>query len=189
MPQARLSSVGNLFRRWAAPLIEATPKKRLSWLLLTTVFGAAIAGGACWFGESYRIAWDRQLLRCIGPRFLLIDLKDKTIERDALYAYESRQAAPLIQNGVTVGKYLRGLPGDLVEVRRDNTIWVNGRKVAEGMPHLAGLTDEQTAKFYGSRRLKDDEYWVMGTKFISFDSRYWGPIHKDQIIARAYALF
>lgn len=178
-----------LWRRTAAPLIEASPKKRMKWLLLTAVFSAAAVGAECWFYDNYRIAWDRQILRCIGPRFLLIDLNDKALQRDALYAYESRQAAPLIQNGATVGKYLRVLPGDLVEVRRDNTVWINGEKVAEGMPHLAGLTESQAAKFYGSRRLRDDEYWMMGTKFISFDSRYWGPIHKDQIIARAYALF
>lgn len=76
-----------------------------------------------------------------------------------------------------------------MEIHDDDTVWINGTKVATGMPHLRGMTDEQRKKFYGSRVLKDDEYWMMGTKYLSFDSRYWGPIKKDQIVARAYVIF
>ena len=35
----------------------------------------------------------------------------------------------------------------------------------------------------------ENEYWMMGTKPLSFDSRCWGPIHADQVVARAYPLF
>ena len=51
------------------------------------------------------------------------------------------------------------------------------------------MTEQQKKKFYGSRVLKDGEYWMMGTKYLSFDSRYWGPIKEDQIVARAYVIF
>lgn len=30
---------------------------------------------------------------------------------------------------------------------------------------------------------------MMGDDFKSFDSRYWGAIHRDQLVRRAYVLF
>ncbi|WP_443743381.1 S26 family signal peptidase [Sutterella sp.] len=163
--------------------------ERLRWLFLSLVCSACAVCAEVYFYHHYRIAWDRQVLRCIDARFLLVDLKDKAVVRDRLYAYKSEQAAPIIKNGTLVGKYLRGMPGDTVEVRHDDTVWINGRKIAEGMPHLRGMSEAQRTKFYGSRVLGEDEYWMMGTKYLSFDSRYWGPIHRSQIVARSYALF
>lgn len=184
-----LNSIKAMCLRWATPLLEATPKQRIRWLFSTLVFSILAVGAEVWFYDNYRIAWDRQILRCLDARFLLVDLKDQEIKRDKIYAYTSKQAAPIIKDGSLVGKYIRGIPGDTVEIHDDDTVWINGIKVAAGMPHLRGMTDEQRKKFYGSRILKDDEYWMMGTKYLSFDSRYWGPIKKDQIVARAYVIF
>ena len=184
-----LNSIKALCRKWARPLLEATPRQRVRWLVWTVALSAVSVGAEVWFYNNYRIAWDRQILRCIDARFLLVDLKDKAIERDKLYAYTSKQSAPIIRDGSLVGKYVRGVPGDTVEIRDDDTVWVNGVKLAAGMPHLRGMTDAQKKKFYGSRVLRDGEYWMMGTKYLSFDSRYWGPINKDQIVARAYVIF
>ncbi|MDO4937293.1 MAG: S26 family signal peptidase [Sutterellaceae bacterium] len=177
------------WRVWAKPLLTATPKERFHWFVYTLAFGALAVSAEVWVYDNYRIAWDRQTLRCLDASFLLVDLKDKELVKDKIYAYESRQAAPVIKNGELVGKYLRGVPGDTVEIRHDNGVYINGQKIAQGMPHLRGMTEEQAQKFYGKRVLKDNEYWMMGTKYLSFDSRYWGPIHKEQIVARAYALF
>ena len=184
-----VSKVSHLCRKWASPLLNATPKQRLRWLAWTVVFSTLAVGAEVWFYNNYRIAWDRQILRCIDARFLLVDLKDQKVERDNLYAYTSQQSAPIIPDGSLVGKFIRGIPGDKVEVREDDTVWINGKKLAAGMPHLRGMNPTQKKKFYGSRILKEDEYWMMGTKYLSFDSRYWGPIHKDQIVARAYVIF
>lgn len=186
---AILSIVKTKCRQWASPLLNATPKQRLHWLLWTVVLSTLSVGAEVWFYNNYRIAWDRQILRCIDARFLLVDLKEKEVERDKLYAYTSKQSAPIIADGSLVGKYVRGVPGDMIEIHDDDTVWINGQKVAAGMPHLRGMTEQQKKKFYGSRVLKDGEYWMMGTKYLSFDSRYWGPIKEDQIVARAYVIF
>ena len=169
-------------------------QERKRWLFLTVICSAAAVGAEVWFYDNYRIAWDRQILRCLDARFLLVDLKSKpkhvnAIERNKIYAYTSAQSAPIIKDGTLVGKYLRGMPGDTVEIRSDDTVWINGRKLAEGMPHLRGMTPKERQKFYGVRVLKEDEYWMMGTKYLSFDSRYWGPIHRSQIVGRAYVIF
>lgn len=158
-------------------------------IVLTAVVASAVVGAEVWFGTHYRIAWDRQVLKCLDTHLLLMKLDDKDLVRDRIYTYRSVQAAPVIEEGTLMGKVLRGMPGDVVEVRADEKVLINGKVVAEGMPHLAGMTKEQRAKFFGKRVLKEDEYWMMGTKPLSFDSRYWGPIHADQVVARAYPLF
>ena len=79
-----LNSIKAVCLRWAAPLLEATPKQRIRWLLCTLVFSMLAVGAEVWFYDNYRIAWDRQILRCLDARFLLVDLKDQEIEREIL---------------------------------------------------------------------------------------------------------
>ena len=189
MPCATNSKAREILSRIAGPLLKASPRERLKWLLLTVLFSAAAVSAEVAFYNNFRFAWDRQTLKCLDANVLLVSLKDKTPKRGAVFAYTSRQAAPVVPEGMLMGKILTGLPGDTVEVRRDNGVYVNDVKVAQGMPHLRGLKPSETDRFYGKRTLKADEYWMTGTKPLSFDSRYWGPIKGDQIYGRAYALF
>lgn len=183
------NNLRTVWQRLAAPLLSASPKQRLRWCAAVLLCGAAVGAAALWFGDNYRIAWDRQVLKCMDSSFLLVDLKDKELKPGNAYAFIAERTAPVIKEGTVVGKYLRAMPGDTVEIRPDNTVWINGIKAAEGMPHLRGMTPEQASKFYGRRTLREDEYWMMGTKYLSFDSRYWGPVHSSQIIGRSYELF
>lgn len=176
-------------RRIAGPYLEATPKQRLMRLALTVVLAGAAVGGEVWVYQHYRIAWDRQVLKCLDWHLLWLSLDNKELIRDKIYAYKSVQAAPAVKVGTLMGKMLRGMPGDTVEVRSDETVLINGKVVAEGLPHLAGMTPEQRSKYFGKRVLGENEYWMLGTKYLSFDSRYWGPIQREQIVARAYPLF
>ena len=184
-------SDGKVFlKKVASPFLRASPQKRMKWFLMTVLLGALAVGAEVWFYHHYRIAWDRQIIKCMDYRFLLVDLKDRALERDGLYAFKAgKQSVPIFTEGTLVGKYLKGLPGDEVEVRSEEVILINGKEVGRGMPHLAGMTDDQRRKYFGKRCLGEDEYWMMGTKPLSFDSRYWGPIRSEQIVARAYAIF
>lgn len=88
-------------REWASPLLNSTVQERKRWLFLTVICSAAAVGAEVWFYDNYRIAWDRQILRCLDARFLLVDLKSKpkhvnAIERNKIYAYTSAQSAPII---------------------------------------------------------------------------------------------
>ena len=88
-----------------------------------------------------------------------------------------------------MAKYLAAGPGDTVEVTEDFRILVNDHLFARGLPHLTGLDPKALKAFIGRRVLMADQYWMLGTLPMSFDSRYWGPIHGDQIVGRAYVLF
>ena len=81
--------------------------------------------------------------------------------------------APLI-------KTVEGLPGDYVE-REDNLITINGRTF-RGCPVMHPQLFPLPVGPGYRHRLADQEYWLMSDyNPDSFDSRYFGPITKDQI--------
>jgi signal peptidase I len=78
-------------------------------------------------------------------------------------------------------KYIAGREGDEVCLDFENTLWVNGlpltQKNIEKYP-------EETPSQSVCQSLKRDELLALGEHPDSYDSRYFGPIHRQQVIAR-----
>ncbi|MBI1839609.1 MAG: signal peptidase I [Verrucomicrobia bacterium] len=73
-------------------------------------------------------------------------------------------------------------PGDCIEVK-DGVVYVNHSRLAEH--YLAPSTQTQPGKALssGAVRLGDKSYFVLGdNRQESEDSRYYGPIHRDNIV-------
>ncbi|QCF28142.1 S26 family signal peptidase (plasmid) [Hydrocarboniclastica marina] len=142
-----------------------------------------------WFEANYVLGKDSQYVKCIpGVDWFLGDRGDREIERDGIYMVASKGLDPIYPDGTVLVKYLRGLPGDTVKI--DETgVYVNGRNLGTGQLPLAHKFEIEPESLHGERVLGDDEYWLMGTAALSFDSRYWGPVSESQVIRRAYAIF
>jgi len=123
------------------------------------------------------------------------------------HAYDSRpvEAGDVIififpRDGMT--KYIKrciGLPGDTIEIR-DKELTINGEPFA--LPEYAKFIDVSALgkahiqprgpggvggrDNYGPYVVPSDHYFVMGdNRDNSFDSRFWGPVHRDLILAKA----
>lgn len=141
------------------------------------------------FASRYRIGIDSQQEKCLpGYTFFLIDLKNQSLERSAVYAFSAKNMQPFYKDGTRMVKILTGMPGDTVVINDKWKITVNGEQVGEGLP-LARKLYLPESHFYGKTTLDKGNYWFMGKSPFSFDSRYWGIVKDDQIIGRAYPIF
>lgn len=141
-----------------------------------------------WFADRFRIGIDEQIVKCIpGYSVYLIDRKDRSLEIGAIYSFAARGLQPFYEDGTQMVKFLRGQPGDEVQIQDLGNIYVNGAFVGHGLIHAEAL-GKPVGDFVGKTTLTEG-YWFMGTSHQSFDSRYWGVVRDEQIIGRAYPLF
>jgi conjugative transfer signal peptidase TraF len=104
----------------------------------------------------------------------------------ALYPFMVHGACP--NGGAPFLKTVVGVPGDVVDVSASG-VSVNGRHLPESKVIVRpkawpGLT---LPADLGTHRLTEGEYWVYGAgdPRVSFDSRNWGVVRQDRIIARS----
>jgi len=151
----------------------------------------AIVIGGAYLENRFRIGIDDQKDRCLpgNHRWFVIDTYAKDIRRDDLVAFAADQRmamAPWFSFTHVVIKIATGVGGDTVTVDTQ-TARVNGSVVSEGLA-LADKLKQPAAAFIRTEIVTDRELWVTGTAENSFDSRYWGVVHPDQIIGKVYAL-
>lgn len=143
-----------------------------------------------WFSSRFIIAGDPYKIRCIQEYSIyLIDKRDTTLVRDKLYMFRSKDLSPVYPAGTQILKYLRGMPGDHVEVATNDQILVNDQVVAYGLALAQEKLGKPSASFHGKGELTQDEFWFMGTSPRSFDSRYWGAVKREDVLGRAYPIF
>lgn len=166
-------------------IVRKQPYKKL-FLKMGLITAGLFIGGAL-FVSRFTFGYDGQLYKCIpGYSVYLIDKKSKTLKKGKTYAIAAKGTEPLIKEGTVLVKYLRGVPGDEVEIREDTRIYVNGEMAGGGLRYAEKLGAEES-DFFGKATIKG--LWFMGTSIYSFDSRYWGTAQEEQVIGRAYPVF
>lgn len=116
-----------------------------------------------------------------------ISYKFREPMRGEVVVFHAPPAAGCVEGtGCDFIKRIIAVPGDRVAVH-DNAFWINGQKLPEPyipdnfeiLPGRATLDEE----IY----LAPDEYFVSGdNRPHSSDSRFWGPIAKDEIVGRVF---
>jgi signal peptidase I len=94
-------------------------------------------------------------------------------------------------------KRLVGLPGDTINVKPNDGVYINGERLNE--PYAAEVAASCTkmdpnlnyqAVFCGEVVVPKDRYFMMGdNRNHSLDSRFWGFLPKDRVIGRAWVRF
>lgn len=148
-----------------------------------------------WFANNYQIAvWGHLGGRgshCLSKPYAVYLAKKikgdySSLERGGIAMFAVK-GVKLYPDGTLFVKFLAGLPGDHVEITRDERILINGKEAARGLSYLHKI-GKPIDDFVFSGVLPEKKYYVLGDTDASFDSRYWGPIDESQIVGRAYGL-
>lgn len=148
------------------------------------------AGVILYCASRFTIGFDTQeTTSIVGHRVYLIDKHNKTLEKDALYAFYPKSSIAFgFLEGTRLIKYLRGLPGEEVRIQ-NNRVYIDDKLIATGLETGAKMLSRDIQFFEGHGIIKPDTYWFLGTSLDSFDSRYWGAVSKNEISGRAYVIY
>lgn len=146
---------------------------------------------ACYvFFSRYSFAYEPAIVRCLPEySFFIVDHMDRSPARNALFAFQSKDLRPMFPLDQKMIKIMKGMPGDNIEINAFDQIFINGTPDSQGLMWAKTKLGREPASFRGKVTLKSNEYWMLGTAAVSFDSRYWGSIGAERIIGRAYPLF
>ncbi len=162
---------------------------RMTW----TAFTLKAAAAACavlalgyGFQSRYRIGIDPQKTRCLDARILLVDLKDKSLIKGNLYVIEQSDSSQSVTKRLV--KRLAAGEGDRLQIDETGALWINGEKIRDTLP-LLKFYQKPVSEYEVNRVLGKDEWFFLGDREPSNDSRYWGCAKTSQIQGRAWILF
>ncbi len=138
------------------------------------------------FTRHYKIGLN--LDKSIDCRFYLIE-KGVMPAKGECVAFRCKDLGPYFPEGFTFIKWLVGTEGDRIETGPDGKdFYINGRFVAR-----ARDTDSRgrpvSPMAVLERRVCRGCFFVLGDHPRSYDSRYWGYVHKDQVIGKAVCIY
>ena len=173
------------------PARVTVARRRVPWPRFLLRAGLAlplVLGTGAYLAGRFHIGYDDQDRQCLPPhRWFLIDRHDRDITQGETIAFAALGLGPYFRDGQIIIKRAAGVPGDRIQVDPES-VKINGAKVGEGLA-LAGALKRPLDDFRRDDIVLPGHLWMMGATADSFDSRYWGFLHEQQVIGRAYALW
>ena len=165
--------------------VHPAARKARFWILVVT-FSLLAALPLIWVGSHYRVGISAESEQSIGSAWTLVrlDRAAPPVGSYGVFRIDDRVGHGFLP-GTWFVKLVVGRPGDLVQVRKDATL-VNGVVVAGPLDSIHPI--DAPDRFVRTFVLEPGDYFVVGTKPHSLDSRYWGPVHRDQFRGRARLL-
>lgn len=146
-----------------------------------------IAGFVLGFNSMFTFAVPTQEYSCLNASYFLVDKSDNSLNRERLIAFKLPTETPYFHQGTRWIKKLVGMPGDNIKITV-SSVFVNDNEYKNDMKTLLMKLELDAASVERELILGDDEYFVVGETYLSYDSRFWGVISKKDVIGNAYAI-
>lgn len=132
------------------------------------------------------LLFDRQETGCLPWEWYWGSFQVGTIHRGDIVTFRNEQAS-LFPRGALITKIVAGMPGDSVVIDQ-GVVRVNGQVLGtllRGAQHFRKPINSWDAHY----TIPPGQYYLFGSEFRSYDSRYWGPIRYDQIYTKDQLLY
>lgn len=141
-----------------------------------------------YFASRYTLSFNVATSDCLNSRVFLIDKWDKRIAPDRLLAFTMHVENGLFETGRVWVKNVAAVGGQTVNVSL-NSVEVGEREYELVASYILNRLGKPIGQLQTQWELADDELFMIGETLTSFDSRFWGPIKRQDAIGRAYAIF
>ncbi len=109
------------------------------------------------------------------------------IKWDPLSIFARYTGLPFLPQPEAYIKRVIGVPGDIIEVRKNEGVYINGKFLQE--PYYMGSLDYIPEYTMKATKIPQGYYLVLGdNRNYSFDGHYWGLLPESRIIGRAFCL-
>jgi conjugal transfer pilin signal peptidase TrbI len=137
------------------------------------------------FKKHVVLAYDQQRFGCL-PWGLYTGLYqfDK-VERGDLLAFKAASLPPLADGSVVI-KVAAGQAGDVVEIK-EGVLTINGRVMGD-LRYGARRLNKPLTSWDKRYTIGPNEYFMLGSEYRSYDSRYWGVVKRENIIAKMHVV-
>jgi conjugal transfer pilin signal peptidase TrbI len=141
-----------------------------------------------WIGSRFRLGVVANI-PCLPAKLYLYRLtSEEPVRGDQVVFRTDVRTLPQFQVGAVFVKQVEGLPGDEVEINTAGRVRITG---SHGFVFESALEDgvlqilgRQRNDFTTRYRIPPGHYFVVGTLPHTFDSRYWGLVHRDQLMGK-----
>lgn len=148
-----------------------------------------------YFSARYTLAYPPGESACLNASFFLVDKWDVDIKQGDLAYFEMNVENQFYPTGLRWIKKVAALPNSTVTVNENNVVVDEVKEFPLNISHIintlniSGKGIGEIEDYTRTLQLKNDEVFMIGETINSFDGRFWGPLKKEQIKGKAYAIF
>lgn len=164
----------------------APAARRPKFWIHVALFSAVMGVGLAYVTGHYRIGCSNEAEQSVGSMWAVIRLQGGPVPVGSYGVFTTDARVKTFPPGSWFVKRVVGAPGDLVHVGTTETT-VNGVRVA-GPLDSADALGLSVASLERTYILGPTEYFAVGTRPHSYDSRYWGPVDVAQFVGKATLL-
>lgn len=143
---------------------------------------------ALYFAQRYTVAFNGAESDCLNARVFLIDKWDTRFGNDDIVAFVMNVETGLLKKGDTWVKKVAAMPGQDVAVS-DEAVTVGNSIYNLSTSYVLSKLQRDFDSVNSKWTLSEDQVFMIGETLTSFDSRFWGPIQKTDVVGKAYAIF
>lgn len=142
-----------------------------------------------YFSARYTFAYNGAISDCLKTKILLVDTWNKDVKRGDLAAFVMNKENKLFPKGMKWIKKVGAQEGDIVKVTYDDMTVNNDIHYQINLWYTLSKLNMDMSEIAQHVEVKTNELFMVGETPTSYDSRFWGPIEKSDVIGVAYAVF